>query len=263
MRTFEWATILFAGYLLAVALVRPRLPSRRRLSVAAGAVAMGALAAWAPNTPWRNTPALRDWILPAVAYLLGGYYLSGLFYVEPMPRLERRLVDLDIALGAPRWAHRIPVVGVEFLEFSYLSVYAMVGLGPLVAYAAAGLAEVERYWLIVLVADYVCFACMPWAQTRTPRVIEIASLLPSSIVRRLNLLVLGSLSHERNTFPSGHAAEALAVTLALARAAPGVSLALTPLAIGVGVGSVAGRYHFAADAIAGYAVALIVWLLIG
>jgi membrane-associated phospholipid phosphatase len=76
-------------------------------------------------------------------------------------------------------------------------------------------------------------------------------------------VVLGGFSHERNTFPSGHAAEALAVVLALARASPAVSVALVPLAIGVGAGSVAGRYHFAADAVAGYAVALAVWLIVG
>jgi membrane-associated phospholipid phosphatase len=76
-------------------------------------------------------------------------------------------------------------------------------------------------------------------------------------------VVLGSFSHERNTFPSGHAAEGLAVVLALARAAPALSAALVPFAIGIGVGSVAGRYHFAADAVAGYAVALAVWLLVG
>jgi membrane-associated phospholipid phosphatase len=246
-----------------VALVSRSLPAKSRAAIALGSIAIGALAACAPIAPWHATSVLRDWILPAVVYLLGGYYLSGRFYAAPMPRLEHRLVALDHRLGARTWNVRLPLVILEFLELSYLAVYAMVGLGPLVAYATAGVAEVERFWTIVLTADYICFACMPWAQTRTPRALEGEPPASRSLIRRLNLIVLGGFSHERNTFPSGHAAEAFAVVLALGRSSPLVSLALVPLALGVGVGSVAGRYHFAADAIAGYAVALAVWLIAG
>jgi membrane-associated phospholipid phosphatase len=263
VRDYEWVTVGFYTYGVVAALVAPALPARRRAAIVAIALAIGGLAASAPAAPWRDTLLLRDWILPAGAYLLGGYYLSGLFYVAPMPRVEAPLVGLDRRLRAAEWSARLPLAAVEFLEVSYLAVYAMVGLGPLVAYAAAGVTEVERYWTIVLTADYICFACMPWAQTRTPRALEGEAPTSRSLVRRLNLAVLGSFSHERNTFPSGHAAEALSVVLALARPAPAVSALLVPLAIGVGVGSVTGRYHFAADAVAGYAVALAVWLLVG
>ncbi|MGH9312868.1 MAG: phosphatase PAP2 family protein [Vicinamibacterales bacterium] len=263
MRSLEWATLAYCAYCCVIALAHPSLPARRRAAVALGAIAIASLAAWAPAAPWRDTFALRDWILPAAVYLLGGYYLSGLFYVAPMPRIERRLVALDRRLDAAAWSARLPTGVLEFLELSYLAVYAMVGLGPLVAYAAAGAAEVERFWIIVLTADYICFACMPWAQTRTPRALEGNPPASRSRVRRLNLAVLGRFSHERNTFPSGHAAEALAVVLALAHISPSVSLALAPLALAVGAGSVAGRYHFAADAIAGYLVALVVWLAFG
>lgn len=262
MRSFEWATLGFYAYCCLVALIQRSLPIRRRIEILAGAAAIAGLAAWAPTAPWRDLFAIRDWILPGAVYLLGGYTLSGRFYVDPMPRLECQLVTIDQRLGAPGWSARLPIGPLEFAEISYLAVYVMVGLGPLVAYAAAGLAEVERFWSIVLTADYVCFACMPWAQTRTPRALEGEPPTSRSRVRRLNLLVLGGFSHERNTFPSGHAAEALAVVLALARAAPGVSLVLAPLAVGVGAGSVIGRYHFAADAIAGYAVALVVWMIV-
>jgi membrane-associated phospholipid phosphatase len=250
-------------YCVVVALATRSLPAGRRAAIVLGSIAIGTLAACAPVAPWHATLALRDWILPAVAYLLGGYYLSGRFYVAPMPRLERRLIALDRRLGAGTWSARLPLAILESLELSYLAVYAMVGLGPLVAYAMAGAAEVERYWTIVLTADYFCFACMPWAQTRTPRALEGEPPASRSLIRRLNLIVLGGFSHERNTFPSGHAAEALAVVLALVRSTPLVSLALAPLALGVGAGSVAGRYHFAADAIAGYAVALAVWMVFG
>jgi membrane-associated phospholipid phosphatase len=126
-----------------------------------------------------------------------------------------------------------------------------------------GLSEAGYYWRIVLTADLVCFACMPWAQTRTPRALEGEPRDRRSLVRRLNVAVLGRFSHERNTFPSGHAAEALAVVLALGHIAPLVSIVLVPVALAVPIGSIAGRYHFAGDAIAGYGVALAVWFMLG
>jgi membrane-associated phospholipid phosphatase len=263
VRGFEWAAVVYCAYVAAVACVLPGLPARRRAAIVAGAIVIAGLAIWSPTAAWREDFALRYWILPAGAYLLGGYYLSGLLYVAPMPRLERRLAALDASLGATRWSERLPLLLVEFVEFSYLSVSALVVFGALAAYVWGGLSEADHYWRIVLTADLVCFACMPWAQTRTPRAIEGVPRDSRSLVRRLNVLVLGRFSHERNTFPSGHAAEALAVVLALGHAAPLVGVALVPVALAVAVGSIAGRYHFAGDAIAGYVVAVIVWVVLG
>jgi hypothetical protein len=259
---FEWAAVAYCAYIAVVACVLPGLPPRRRAGIAAGAIVIGGLASWSPYAPWREGFALRYWILPAGAYLLGGYYLSGLLYVAPMPRLERRLVALDASLGAARWSERLPLIIVELIELSYLSVSAMVVFGALAAYLWGGLSEASHYWRIVLTADLVCFAGMPWAQTRTPRALEGEPRDRRSLVHRLNVAVLGSFSHERNTFPSGHAAEALAVVLALSRVAPVVSLVLVPVALAVPIGSIAGRYHFAGDAIAGCVVAMAVWLLL-
>jgi hypothetical protein len=62
-----------------------------------------------------------------------------------------------------------------------------------------------------------------------------------------------------NTFPSGHAAEALLAAL-FVTGAPGWLAALMFVnACAVSAGAVLGRYHYAADAAAGWAVALIVW----
>jgi membrane-associated phospholipid phosphatase len=260
---FEWAAVAYCAYIAIVACVLPGLPPRRRAAVVAGAIVIAGLASWSPHAPWRNGFALRHWILPAGAYLLGGYYLSGLLFVAPMPGLERRLAALDASLGAATWSERLPLHAVEFVEFCYLSVSGMVVFGALAAYAWSGLNEAAYYWRIVLTADLICFACMPWAQTRTPRALEGDPRDRRSLVRRLNIAVLGRFSHERNTFPSGHAAEALAVVLALAHVAPVVSVVLVPVALAVPVGSIAGRYHFAGDAIAGYLVAGLVWIVLG
>ena len=66
-------------------------------------------------------------------------------------------------------------------------------------------------------------------------------------------------SIQHNTFPSGHAAEAVACALLVA-AAPWPLLAAVAVAAAlVSAGAVLGRYHYAADAFAGWVVAVAVW----
>jgi len=76
-------------------------------------------------------------------------------------------------------------------------------------------------------------------------------------VRRVNVRVLGLASHKLNTFPSGHAAASLATALAVGTNLPLAGLPLGLLALAIAIGSVVGRYHYAADALAGAAVALL------
>ncbi len=66
-----------------------------------------------------------------------------------------------------------------------------------------------------------------------------------------------------NTFPSGHAAEALAAALLVLGAPLPIVLLMFVNAVAVSAAAVLGRYHYAADALAGWAVALIVWLAVG
>jgi membrane-associated phospholipid phosphatase len=114
---------------------------------------------------------------------------------------------------------------------------------------------------VILVTDYVCFAFLPWVQTRPPRALRNGDPWRSR-VRRFNLRLLGAASIQANTFPSGHAAEAFAATL-LVVGAPWPWVAYVGVsALLVSAGTVLGRYHYAADALAGWAVAAFVWILL-
>ena len=66
-----------------------------------------------------------------------------------------------------------------------------------------------------------------------------------------------------NTFPSGHAAEALAAALLTAAAPAPVNILMLANALAVSAGAVLGRYHYAVDAVAGWVVAVVVWLAFG
>jgi membrane-associated phospholipid phosphatase len=83
----------------------------------------------------------------------------------------------------------------------------------------------------------------------------------SGLARRVNLRVLGVASVQLNTFPSGHAAASLATALAVGARLPIAGLLLGLLALAIALGSVAGRYHYAADALAGAALAIVAFVI--
>ena len=119
----------------------------------------------------------------------------------------------------------------------------------------------SRFWAVILITDFFCFGSLPWVQTRPPRALEPAEPWISSI-RSVNLRLLGSTSIQANTFPSGHAAEALASALLVLDAPAPIVGAMLIAAFSVAAGAVLGRYHYLADALAGWIVAVIVWAII-
>jgi membrane-associated phospholipid phosphatase len=100
---------------------------------------------------------------------------------------------------------------------------------------------------------------LPWVQTRPPRALEGEAPWHSRF-RRFNLRLLGSTSIQVNTFPSGHAAEGLAAALLILGAPIAVPLLMCAGAVAVSAGAVLGRYHYFGDALAGWIVAVGVWI---
>ena len=114
--------------------------------------------------------------------LLTGYWLSGFFFRDPQPWLERFLLQSDRAMfraarvdsllrGAPRWV-------LEVLEASYASDYVVVGGGAIIA-AFVSREAVTAYWSIVLAAELACYGALPWLRSRPPRVIEGPAVIES------------------------------------------------------------------------------------
>jgi membrane-associated phospholipid phosphatase len=71
--------------------------------------------------------------------------------------------------------------------------------------------------------------------------------------------MLDASSIQVNTFPSGHAAEALAAVLLTSSAPMPIAVAMSIAAVAISAGAVLGRYHYALDAVAGWLVALAVY----
>lgn len=268
--TFTWLALAsgYGVYLAALAWAVPRFGGAR-LPATVMAAAMAALWQWPAWADWTGVWGLV-WqiVIPGLA-LLATYRVSGAFFVAPNHTLERRLLDLDEAalgrtgvLDAYRGA---PVLVREAFELLYLLVYVMVPFGAAALILGGRADALDRFWAVIFAAELACYAMLPWIQTRPPRVLEPrdGAHAVQGPLRRLNLVVLGRGSIRVNTIPSGHAAGAAAIALAVGSALPPVGTACLALAVGITLATVLGRYHYLADAVLGMAVAVVAWATLG
>jgi len=250
------ASAVFFFYVIAVSPIVPRLPRRARAMAMAGSLAGLAITAAAHLTP--PHPILHDWLVPP-ALLLLAYWTSGLLFAAPMPRVEAALSAVDRWLEIDPAARATPRWLTQVLELAYVGVYPLVPIALVIHLASAEQPDPDRFWTVILVTDFICFACLPWIQTRPPRALTTAQPW-NTATRRLNVRLLGKTGIQANTFPSGHAAEAVAAALLVATAPWPIAAAVAVAALLVSAGAVLGRYHYAADALAGWAVAVVVWV---
>lgn len=259
MRLWESGSAAFFIYVIAVALLLPRLEAAARWRGALAGTA-GLLAAFASS--WiAPRPLLHEWVIP-LGLLLLAYWSSGALFVAPMPRAERLLEGIDARLGILRIAGRLPRPAAEFLELAYVSVSPILPIAFALHLYLTPNPSPERFWAVMLLTDFLCFGMLPWIQTRPPRAIEEGAPWRSS-VRTVNERLLGTVGIHVNTFPSGHAAEALAAVLLVTAAPVPVAVGMLVVAVSITAGAVLGRYHYALDALTGWIVALLVWLVVG
>lgn len=259
LRGWELASVIsFVYTALVAAFLRRGMPASARIRAIGGSVAGLLLTAASAIAPLH--PLLHGWLLPP-ALLLLGYWTSGLLFVAPMKRIERLFALVDRLVEVRRVGSLAPVTVAEFLEFSYAAVFALIPIALALHLMLSPAPDTDRFWTVILVTDFICFAALPWIQTRPPRALESGEPWSSSF-RSFNLRWLGTASIHVNTFPSGHAAEALAAALLVSNLRPAVFLWMLFNAAAVSAGAVFGRYHYAIDAFAGWLVALAVWLLV-
>jgi len=189
-------------------------------------------------------------------YLIAGYWLPALLVTRSSQRFEAWLRRTEPLA----WSGSFGFFG-SFGEVAYLCCYPVVPAAFLAVYVSGTAADVDRFWTAVLIAGFVCYISLSWLVSRPPRVVENAIADPSG-VRRLNLHVLDRLSHGWNTFPSGHVAVAFAAALSVMASAPRVGIGFLILAVGILIGSVSGRYHYAIDALTGAVVGVTIPLML-
>jgi membrane-associated phospholipid phosphatase len=255
MVLWQVAGVAFFAYVIFVVLLRSPRP-KTVVRIVAGAV-LGLLVIAASAMPGQP-PGLKVWIWPPLT-LLVAYWSSGMLFVAPSALQEAGLRWLDDRLAIREVSRRMPRLVAEALEAGYAGVYLLIPIALLVLLEFFPSTDPDRFWSVVLITDFVCFGVLPWVQTRPPRALEGGEPWISSI-RSFNLRLLGATSIQVNTFPSGHAAEGFAAFLLVLGAPLQVVVLMFLAALAVSAGAVLGRYHFLADALAGWVVAVGVFL---
>jgi membrane-associated phospholipid phosphatase len=208
--------------------------------------------------PPLSVSALRDWL--TVALFLVPYWQTGEFFQEPNQRIEKRLLAFDRWL-MPGAAGTSGTARTGFgltLEVAYLFCYPLVPLGLVALYAAGRRSDVSSFWLVVLIATYLCYAITPFVPAYPPRDLAGCQRGPTrdGRTRLFNRWILQHGSIHAISFPSAHVASSFAVSLVLLRFVPAVGAVFLFVSIWIALGAVIGRYHFALDVLLGAVTAL-------
>jgi len=262
---WEWIAFAYYAYLLVVALADTRFARARVPALGALAASGFVLGVHAFAPPWLSANALAFAILVPLPMLLAGYWLSGLFFVRPMPDVEGWLMSVDRQLlrqpgifaayeASPRFVR-------EALELAYVLVYPVIPAAVATLVIGGHASALPRFWVVVLLSEFIAYGAMPWLQTRPPRVIEGAAGMrhPQSVLRRFNASILDRGSIQANTVPSGHAAGAVATALAVVDVMPHAGVVFLVIAAAIVAATVLGRYHYLIDSLLGIGVAVGAW----
>jgi membrane-associated phospholipid phosphatase len=262
---WESIAIGYFIYLLTVSLVGRRFSKARERAFAGTVICGAVLGAQAlPEIGLQLDPLVFAIAVP-LPVLLGGYWLSGSFFVSPMRRVEAWLMAVDNRFlrhpGILDAYHEGPRIVREFFEAAYVLVYAIIPAGVATLALGGHSDAIPRFWAVVLLAEFVSYGTMPWVQTRSPRVLESPKRAVQSelAIRRLNASILNRGSIQANTVPSGHAAGAVATALAVADAMPVAGIVFMLIAAAIVAATVLGRYHYLVDSLLGIVVAVGAW----
>lgn len=270
LRTAEWINLLAFSWLVIVAWGQRHLDGVRRAKITAMGTGGLTITLFASLVlPHLVVPLAarvsRDWTSLLLLALF--YWQAGQFVTRADVDVEERLERWDRRLVAPllEWCarRRVGVWILTYLEMAYLSYYVALPMAFGALYLVGREGEADQFWTVVLLAAYGSCGTLPFLQTRPPRVLgeKFSVALPSGKVRAFNHWILHRGSIQANTCPSAHVAIATACALVLLRLGPlWVGLSFLWIASSIAWGAVAGRYHYAADAILGVLAAIAAFL---
>jgi len=207
----------------------------------------------------------RDWV--SVGLILLAYREMDWF--SALPRnfdLELRWVEWDRTIlyhwGLQRAIEAPHALGPTYLELCYALVYAVGPFVVAVFYFQHRRERVNATLFLYLLGTLLSYALFPFFPSDPPRVAFGGSDMPNvdTALRHLNLWLVGDFGIHSSVFPSAHVSSAFSAAWALLAFLPERKLygwGMLVYAVSVAVATVYGRYHYAADAVAGMAVSLI------
>lgn len=207
----------------------------------------------------------RDWI--PLGLVLIAYREMDWFSVAYKARhLEQKWLAWDhryfFDAGVARSIEAAGAAMPWLLEFCYLLVYGVGTFAVVAFYAGKHRERIDRFLIVYLIGTLASYALFPYFPSDPPRVVFPGTDLPHYITatRRLNLALVGGYGIHSSVFPSAHVSSAFSAAWGVLLFLPEqrwfgwVMLVYSAL---VAVATVYGRYHYAADAVAGIAISLI------
>jgi len=149
-----------------------------------------------------------------------------------------------------------------YLEMCYLLVYAVGFYGITVLYLLHKRDRVDAFVSVYALSGLLCYAMFPFFPSDPPRTVFALTDLPNIVtpVRDLNLWLVNGAGIHSSVFPSAHVSTGFAAAWALTHLLPErlwFGRGLMIYAISMAVATFYGRYHYAVDALAGFAVSIV------
>jgi membrane-associated phospholipid phosphatase len=273
LRSAEWLLVIYFGY---VAAISPRFPLpqpliwRPLLVEVLVCTLFLALAYGELHQHARLFAIIRDWV--SVSLILLAYREMDWF--SALPRnfgLELKWEEWDRAIlysgGLQRAVETLGALGPFYLELCYLLVYAVAPFVVAVLYFQKRLKRVNSAVFLYLLGTLAAYALFPYFPSDPPRIAFGGTDLPHyfSPLRHLNLWLLGDYGIHSSVFPSAHVSSAFSAAWAFFAFLPErkrYGWGMLIYAVSVATATIYGRYHYAADAAAGFALSLLPGLMI-
>ncbi len=262
LRPAEWLLTIYFAYVALISLAFPLQSNVRPFVVAILVPALLVAMSLGKGVAFSMA---RDWA--AVAMVLVAYremdWFSGL---ARNFRLELRWEEWDRTIlyhgGLQRAIESLGLLGPVYLEVCYALVYAVGPFVVAIMYIEHRRSRLNGILLLYLLGTLFAYALFPYFPSDPPRVAFGGTDLPNifTAVRRLNLWLVGDYGIHSSVFPSAHVSSAFAAAWALFAYLPErrrIGWGMLIYAVSVAVATVYGRYHYAADAVAGLAISLV------
>jgi membrane-associated phospholipid phosphatase len=279
IRLFRKSDWVLIGYFVYVALLPPFFPDRPHLHfqpvlIAASVFALQLILASGERTRFGPIVSMaRDWV-PILLTLIAFQEMEIFLPRRFDHHLEAGWIQQDIRLLAD-WHLRASVEAFGllipfYLELCYLLVYGLAAYCVGLLYVTGNRQHVDTFFTFYLAGTLGAYALFPFFPSEPPRLLYPGAVIPSltTSVRIANLWILKKGTIHVGVFPSAHVSSAFAAVWAMFFVLPRkrIAWALLVYACSVSLATVYGRYHYAADVLAGIGISLLagaicVWML--
>ncbi len=266
LRSSEWVLLAFFSYIVAVTPFfqdRPHLGYQPAIVLIAVFALFFFLSLVSSGSRKRAIEIVRDWL--PVPLTLAAFREMELFVPLAYNHLyERSWIRWDIWLLDTCHLHSaIQAAGAlipSYLELCYFFVYAVGAYCVAILYLRRHRRGVNQFLTIYLLGTLSVYAMFPFFPSEPPRFAFPAIAPPMDTwIREVNLWFLRHATIHSGVFPSAHVSSTFSCAWGMFLVLPErkrFGWGLLFYALSVSVATVYGRYHYATDVAAGFAVSL-------